>query len=245
MAARPAAKRPAGRPAEAPPRAVVRDLTRSGAELRIDWDVRTAYDFVFSLSGDAGHTDDLPAKDREWLVESRKTLQPDAQAGIADLFESELAIHAGVLVVEEPGVRTSADFVQLVADTSPRDLISALFTDDYHGVDVSQLIARAIAGDDSAFPELAEKLPEWNKEGRLELLRDPAMAKERIVNVLQAWQHPFSEIEPRVMAILERDYDVRAGDRERLAPADLIEATTGGLRYLPEAGISRVILGPS
>jgi hypothetical protein len=26
-----------------------------------------AYDFVFSLSGDAGSTDDLPAPDREWL----------------------------------------------------------------------------------------------------------------------------------------------------------------------------------
>jgi DNA-binding transcriptional ArsR family regulator len=245
MAARPAVRRPAGRPADAPLRPVVRDLTRGSASLRIDWDVRTPYDFVFSLSGDAGSTDDLPAKDREWLTASRKALEPEVQAGITDLFESELAIHAGVLLVEKPDVRTSADFVELVAGTSPRDLIGALFTDDYHGLDVSDLIARAIDGDETAIPSLADKLPEWNKKGRLEILRDPATAKKRIQRVLVAWQGQFAQIEPRVLAILERDYDSRAADRQRLAPSDLIETTTGGLRYLPEAGISRVILGPS
>ena len=63
--------------------------------------------------------------------------------------------------------------------------------------------------------------------------------------MLRAWQEPFAAIEPRVLAILERDYDGRADDRARLAPAELIETTTGGVRYLPEPGISRVILGPS
>src|SRR5205085_5681441 len=86
---------------------------------------------------------------------------------------------------------------------------------------------------------------EFHRKGRLELLRDPAGAKERILAVLRAWQPVFEAIEPRVAAILERDYDERAADRDRLAPADLIETTTGGVRYLPEPGISRVILGPS
>ena len=245
MAARPAVRRPTGRPVDDSPRPIVRDLTRGGVSFRVDWDVRTAYDFVFSLSGDAGSTDDLPAADREWLVASRKALDPDAQAGIADLFESELAIHAGVLLVDKRDVRTSADFVELVASTSPKELITALFSDSYHGPDVSDLIVRAIDGDETAFPALTEKLPEWNKKGRLEVLRDPAVAKERIVGVLRAWQTRFAEIEPRVLEILERDYDGRAADRERLSPSDLVETTTGGIRYLPEAGISRVVLGPS
>jgi len=228
-----------------PQRAIVRDLTRGGASLRIDWDVRTAYDFVFSLSGDAGATDDLPAPDREWLTTSRKALHPDAQAGIAALFESELAIHAGVLVVDQPDVRTSADFVELVAATPPVDLITALFADDYHEGDLSPLVTAAVRGDEEAMRTLEAKLPEWNKEGRLEILGNPKLAKDRIVMVLRAWQGKFAEIEPRVADILVRDYDGRAADRERLSPSDLIETTTGGLRYLPEAGISRVILGPS
>lgn len=245
MAARPAVRRAGGRPADAPARPIVRDLMRGGASFQIDWDVRTAYDFVFSLSGDAGSTDDLPAADRQWLVDSRKALHPDAQAGISALFESELAIHAGVLVVEAPDVRNSADFVELVAETPPETLLRALLADDYHGVDVSDLIDRAIAGDETAIPDLVEKLPDWNKHGRLELIQHPKLAKDRIVMVLRAWQTPFAAIEPRIGDILVRDYEGRAADRERLSPADLIETTTGGLRYLPEAGISRVILGPS
>lgn len=234
-----------GRPIDAPQRAIVRDLTRGGASYRIDWDVRTAYDFIFSLSGDAGATDDLPAADRVWLKDARAALDPEIQAGIRDLFESELAIHAGVLLVDEPDVRTSADFLGLVEATAPADLVGALLADESHDRELEDLLDRAIAGDVGAISDLSEKLPEWHRKGRLELLKDPAVAKDRILAVLRAWQAPFSTIESRVGSILERDYDDRAADRERLSPADLIETTTGGVRYLPEPGISRVILGPS
>jgi DNA-binding transcriptional ArsR family regulator len=245
MAARPATRRPVGRPADSPQRAIVRDLTRGGASFRIDWDVRTTYDFVFSLSGDAGSTDDLPAPDREWLATSRASLSEEVRAGIHDLFESELAIHAGVLLVDEPDVRTSAEFVKLLEDTTPADLVRSLMADDNHDTDIDALVDQAIDGDEAALASLVEALPDWHRKGRLELLRDPVLAKDRILMVLRAWQTVFAEIEPRILAILERDYDERAGDRTRLLAADLIEATTGGVRYLPEPGISRVVLGPS
>jgi DNA-binding transcriptional ArsR family regulator len=234
-----------GRLMDTPQRAIVRDLTRGGASFRIDWDVRPAYDFVFSLAGDAGATDDLPAPDREWLAAGRAGLSEAVRTGVKDLFESELAIHAGVLLVDEPDVRTSAQFVELVHDTSPADLVGALMADDSHDTDIEALIDRAIDGDRDALGALTEKLPDWNRQGRLELLGDPVEAKARILQVLEAWQTVFVTIEPRVAAILERDYDDRAADRERLGPTDLIEVTTGGVRYLPEPGISRVILGPS
>ncbi|MBA2720890.1 MAG: winged helix-turn-helix transcriptional regulator [Chloroflexi bacterium] len=245
MAARPATRRPTGRPADSPHRAIVRDLTRGSGTFRIDWDVRTAYDFVFSLSGDAGATDDLPAPDREWLTTRRAALSEEVRAGVKALFDSELAIHAGVLIVDQPDVRTSADFVELVGDTSPADLLRALMADDSHDDDVDALVDQAIDGDSGALVSLTEKLPDWNRQGRLELLGQPVAAKERILTVLRAWQIVFAEIEPRVLSILERDYDDRAADRDRLAPMDLIEVTTGGVRYLPEPGVSRVILGPS
>jgi DNA-binding transcriptional ArsR family regulator len=234
-----------GRPIDMPPRAMVRDLTGGGASFRIDWDVRSAYDFIFSLSGDAGSTDDLPATDRAWLTETRKSLPQDVQDAIQLLFESELAIHAGVILVDQPDVRTAADVVALVESTAPIDLAGALFAEDGHDPALASLIQRAIAGDPTALPELSEKLPDWNRKGRIELLRDPVVAKDRILTVLRAWQKPFSAIEPRILTILERDYDGRADDRTRFAPAELIETTTGGVRYLPEPGISRVVLGPS
>jgi DNA-binding transcriptional ArsR family regulator len=237
--------RPMGRTVDDAPRAIVRDLTRGAATYRIDWDVRTAFDFIFSLSGDAGRTDDLPAADRTWLAETREALPGQIRTGITDLFESELAIHAGVLLVDQPDVRTAADVVALVERLSPRDLLGALFAEEGRERGVDSLIDQALAGDTTVLDELAEQLPDYHKQGRLDLLRDPSAAWGQILDVLRAWQVPFSEIEPRVLSILERDYDDRATDRERLAPADLIETTTGGVRYLPEPGISRVILAPS
>lgn len=230
---------------DAVPRAIVRDLTRGAASYRIDWDVRTAFDFIFSLSGDAGSTDDLPAADRTWLSDSRQALPEDIQAEVKALFESELAIHAGVLLVDEPDVRTSADVVDLIAGLSPREILGPLFADEHRDAEIDELLDQAIGGDAGAIETLTVRLPDYHKKGRLELLRDPAAAKDRIVAVLRAWQVPFSGIEGRILAILERDYDDRAGDRERLIAADLIETTTGGVRYLPEPGISRVILAPS
>ncbi len=169
-------------------------MTRGGASFRIDWDVRTAYDFIFSLSGDAGSTDDLPAEDRTWLTDTRKALPQDVQDAIGLLFESELAIHAGVLLVDQPDVRTSADVVALVESTGPTDLVGALFAEDGHDPELADLIRRAIDGDPSALPALSEKLPDWNRKGRIELLRDPVVAKERILAVLRAWHSRSSSV---------------------------------------------------
>ena len=161
-----------GRPTDVPHRAIVRDLTRGGASVRIDWDVRSAYDFIFSLSGDAGSTDDLPALDRAWLTDTRASLAPDVQEAIESLFESELAIHAGVLLVDQLDVRTSADVVALVESTEPIDLVRALFAENGHDSELADVIQRAIGGDASALPELDEKLPDWNRKGRIELLTE-------------------------------------------------------------------------
>ena len=153
-----------------------------------------------------------PRRTEQWRLDSLKSLHADIQTGVQDLFESELAIHTGILLVDLPAIRTSADFVDLVAETSPHDLLNALFTDDYHDDDLNQLLSRAIDGDQSAAKELSGKLPDWQKKGRLALVKDAAGTHRRILAVLQAWQGKFSEIEPRVAAILERDYDGRAAN---------------------------------
>ena len=144
-----------GRPTDRPQRAMVRDLTRSDASYRIEWDVRTAYDFIFSLSGDAGSTDDLPAPDRAWLTETRKSMPADVQELIESLFKGELAIHAGVLLVDRPDARTSADAVALVESTSPIELVGAVFAEHGHDAELAGLIRRAIDGDSTVLPALS------------------------------------------------------------------------------------------
>ena len=111
MAARPATRttRPTReRTDDAPARSPVRDLTRGATTFRIDWDVRPAFDFVFSLSDDAASTDDLPAADREWLAKAKAAMPAPVRDATQRLFASELCINAAVLIVDRPNVRTSA-----------------------------------------------------------------------------------------------------------------------------------------
>lgn len=245
----------AGRPAtrhlrerrtpDAQVRAPVRDLTRGSQSFRIDWDVRPAYDFVFSLSGDAGSTDDLPAPDRTWLTDAKASLPADVQEAASRLFESEVAIHVAIVVVDRPAIRTADDVVAAVASTEPRDIIRAMFDESPHEPELAALVDRAMSGDSSALPALEETLPDYKREARLQILRQPEETVADLVAVLGAWAERFTPIESRVTAILERDYESRAADRANLAPAELIEQTTNGIRWLPEGGVKRVILAPS
>jgi DNA-binding transcriptional ArsR family regulator len=245
MAARPATRRRADRTLDERHRPAVRDLGRGSSSFTIEWDVRPAFDFLFSLSGEAGSTDDLPADDRRWLADARASLPEITRAGLTELFDSELCINAGVLLIDRPEVRTSADYIGLIAAAETRDVIRPILEEHQFGPGIEELVVRALDGDSTVFDALEEALPDWNRQGRMAILRDPSAAHHRIVDVLGSWQTKFMDIEPRVAEILERDYDGRSDERRTLAPVDLIESTTDGIRWLPEPSVRRVILGPS
>lgn len=245
MAARPATRTSLDRSVDAPARTPVRDLTRGATSFRIDWDVRPAYDFVFSLSRDAGETADLPAEDRAWLKTSRNSL-PDAVRDAAKrVFEDEICINAAVLLVDRPEVRTARDFVAAFADTTPSEVIKAVFEYSLREPDLASLIDRAIGGDEAAIVALEETMPEHKRHARLEIIRQPGETLTAMTDVLTAWADLFTPIEPRIAEILDRDYESRAADRATLSPSELIERTTGGIRWLPEAGVRRLVLAPS
>jgi DNA-binding transcriptional ArsR family regulator len=63
--------------------------------------------------------------------------------------------------------------------------------------------------------------------------------------VLDTWLPLYQEVEERVAGMLKRDVEERRADRASLDVTTLIERTTGGLRWFPEAGVRRVILAPS
>src|SRR5205085_3748500 len=95
------AGRPAARRSDPPARASVRDFA-GGAGFDVEWDVRPVYDFLFSLSGDAGSTEDLPQADRTWLKDARASLAQPVRAASAALFENEISIHVVSLAVDRP-----------------------------------------------------------------------------------------------------------------------------------------------
>jgi DNA-binding transcriptional ArsR family regulator len=246
MAARPATRHTRERQTpDLQVRAPVRDLNSGSASFAIDWDVRPVYDFVFSLSGDAGSTDDLPATDRKWLEDAKADLPAEVRDVAIRLFESEVAIHIAVVVVDRPALRTAGDVVAAISSSDPSDVIRAMANWSPREPDLTTLVDKALAGDRSALTALEETMPEYKRGERLQMIREPEKTVADLVSVLAAWAERFTPIESRVTAILERDYEARAADRATLAPVDLIERTTGGIRWLAEGGVKRVILAPS
>jgi DNA-binding transcriptional ArsR family regulator len=173
-------------------------------------------------------------------------MPPDVATPFKRLFESGICVHIAVIAVDRPKVRSAADLVAAVADTPYREVIRGVFDEGPHGEPpVTALIDRAMDGDESAFEALMAELPDYKREARIEVLREPQKNVADLLTVLEWWAGAFGKIEGRVTEIIERDYELRAADRETLAPVDLIERTTGGIRWLPETGVRRVILAPS
>jgi len=201
-------------------RAIVRDFSRpAAAPYQVEFDVRTVYDFVFSLSEEAGATDDLPAGDRAWLSEVKTSLRGRVSDAL-DLYDTHLCVVLAGLAVDRPEIRDAAAFI---------DLLGAL--DD--------------ASVAATLRELAEHDPTDTTDQDSAIYQEPAAIVAAARTVLREWLRPFQAIEGRVRAMIRRDADSRAGDRATLRPADLIERTTGGIRVLAEPGIRRIILAPS
>ena len=248
MVRSPARSRAIDQPAT-PARAIVRDFTRTaGAPYEVDFDVRTVYDFVFSLSDDAGSTDDLPAADRAWLDEAKTTLR--SRTGTAlELYGSELCVVLAALAIDRPEVRDAAGFADLIASVDAPTVVRAIVAEDLRDPDRRDLTESAMAGDQAAIDELLatladhyppDKLPRWGA-----IFREPESVVGPARLVLSEWVGLFQQVERRVGTMIRRDADARAGDIATLRPTDLIERTTGGIRWLAEPGIRRIILAPS
>ncbi|HEU4674150.1 MAG TPA: metalloregulator ArsR/SmtB family transcription factor [Candidatus Limnocylindrales bacterium] len=234
------------RPVMPPGRPAIRDLNRRHS-YAVEWDVRPAFDLVLSLSAEAGQTDDLPTRDREWLAAAKAGLR--AELGDAlELFASEFCTVLAIIALDRPEVRSAADFVALLDATDEPAIIRTLFFGD-RDTERQALVERAMNGDEAAVDELLRletdhRRPE-SREAIAALYRDPAAGVAAARTVLRAWLPRFEEVETRVAGMIDRDFAARAGDRASLDPTTLVERTTGGIRWLPEPGIRRVILAPS
>ena len=231
------------------PRAIVRDFSRSGAApYEVEFDIRTLYDFVFSLSDDAGSTDDLPATDRTWLSDAKTALR--ARTGPAlDLYGIELCVVLAGLAVDRPDVRDAAGMVALLDELDDAAIARSVVSDDLHDPERRRLAERAMAGDEAAIDVLVSSLADSHSPEKVarirSIYRDPTSIVASARKVLAEWLPLFQPIEGRIAAMIRRDVDARAGAIATLRPTDLIEATTGGIRWLAEPGIRRVILAPS
>lgn len=221
-------------------RAMLRDVG-AGATWAVAFDVRTAYDFTVSLAREVGEFDELPAEDRRWLQRSREALPQSMSA----LIENELAIFGAGLLIDHPEVNDAAGFVELLRHTSGTEFAGVVFADQLRDPEHRDEVLAALDGDAAARASLLTGWPEHKQDWIDRLLSDPDAVMGELVTLMATWLPLYQEIEPRVRTVIGRDVDLRADDRARLRPVELIEKTTAGVRWLSEPGVRRVVLAPS
>jgi DNA-binding transcriptional ArsR family regulator len=246
MAARPATRHPAAPTATRPSAAAnprVRDFSGSTSSFTITWDVRTVYDFLFSLNFDKDFPHDLLDVDRAWLTEARDALA-SAHPDDAALIDSEIGIMVAAVAVEHPELTTVDAFLDAFETLPTGTLLANIMCEFMRDPEVGELVTQAVEGDRAALTSLRDVLPE-HKAGFTALLDEPEATHRRLARILRTWAAAFAPIESRIRGYLERDQALRAADRGAYAGSELMERTTGGIRWLPEVGIRRVILAPT
>jgi DNA-binding transcriptional ArsR family regulator len=233
-----------------PNRALVRNMTGGPpapppTAPEVILEARSAIDFMVSLMLDTDS--DLLGEDRSWLETSRASLSDALRRDIARVLGDDakgIGWAMVTLIVEDPGVRSSADVVALAARIVARDLLAASCDSD-ETRDAGALAQRVLDGESNLRDQAVAACPEEGREVFARLLDDPYGELRALRRVLRAWRERFEPIEARVAAMEERDVAGRRADLGRLPLADFVEQATGGVRWVPEPGARRLYLSPS
>jgi len=229
-------------------RAIVRDFTRGGRPFDVTFDTRTAFDFLISLEIGKDDDRDLADEDHAWLKRARASLSAEQRAAVSECFgDDSVGVFHGLAdtLVDRPEVRDAASMVEAIERAGTRGVTRAMLVDNLQEQVPDAVIDRAIDGDAAAVAELQSSLHEYHRADFLTFLRNAESNVDRLTGVLRAWLPLFQQIEGRVADLQARDVAWRADDRATLDDGALIEKVTGGLRWLPDAQVSRVILSPS
>ena len=198
----------------------------------IEFDSRTAWDFMASMGiGDAPEHD-LVAVDREWLTTTRASLGDGRRASLDRLFGAKgIGIGDGLplLVEERQEVRSGADVVRFVEALPAAALVTSVIGDCLSGDAPDELIERASIGDAGAIAELEPSLcaPEAAVVLR-EFTADAAAGMRDLRQLVRTWLAAFAPIEERIARIHATDIASRRAAIAELPPEEAIEAITGG-----------------
>ncbi len=214
--------------------------------------VAARYDFLVSLALGGIDGADLPADDQRWLREARAGLPADVRAGVfvGNAEHEGMAHEVAGVVLDHREVRDAAELVAAIEAMLPHEVVRALLnrTHDAPQPGLEADVERALGGDREAIAAVEARMTSLGEGHALAplraILRDPIGTSERLHLALRAWLEPFQSVEERVGRVLERDVAARQADLARPA-TELIERTTGGIRFLADPSVRRVVLAPS
>jgi DNA-binding transcriptional ArsR family regulator len=231
-----------------PPRPKVRDHASRGTRIELDFDARTAYDFVVSLMVLPGNDAELLPEDVAWFERRRRGLEGGARQAVEECFgENALGSYGGIssIIVERPDIRSAADFGAAVDLLSDEELGRYIVRDVLCYAGAEALADPVLRGEPAARKEADALLDERQRAVLDTFLGNMSGQVRQLRAAIRAWLPMYQEIEPRVGQMIERDVAARRTERATLDPVAVIERTTGGLRWLPETSARRVIMAPT
>jgi DNA-binding transcriptional ArsR family regulator len=230
-------------------RPIVRELAGQAQRLDVVFDARTAYDFLIAIEahGEKEHENDLLAQDAGWRERASESLSAQVKADIEAYFGEHslgLPYTLPAMVVENPEVTDAASLVKLLRAMPREKLASRLIGGMLSKYNVQDLSGDIIAGDTDALDTACEPYDQDHRDKLAAFVANRDEELERMLGILDAWLPLYREVEPRVAKMLKRDVAGRQAERAQYESnlPELIEKTTGGLRWFPEGGVRRVIL---
>jgi DNA-binding transcriptional ArsR family regulator len=230
-------------------RPIVRELAGQALRLDVVFESRTAYDFLISITGHAEneHENDLLAQDATWRERAAGQLSAEVKADIETYFGDHslgLPYSLPMLVLENPEVTDAASFVKALHAMPSEKLASRLVGGMLSKYSAQDLSGDIVAGDADALDTACEPFDQEHRDKLTAFVANRDEELRRMLGVLDAWLPLYQEVEPRVAKMLKRDVAARQTERAQYDGnvPELIERTTGGLRWYPEGGVRRVIL---
>lgn len=224
------------------------DVRRSSlpAPVRVRIDAAPAYELVLSMSVAASGADTTIAR-------SLHHAAPELAADVARFASSDwMWAHLMTVVAESPAPRDAASFFAHLESLPAREVLRLLvgyYVRWFRRMASTALMDAAIARDPIAIRDLLASSqpddPAWQRSLRSRLEAGPSRTKEDLVRLVQGWDET---VFTPVLLPAQRRLKSAASLRRRSLSARTaheVVAAFAGWDYVPEPGITRVLVVPS
>ena len=231
----------------------IKGLAAPPPSVTLDVDWGTGYELVLGIRMlvDRDEEAGTYAVGPDWFRRTRD-VAGDALLDAIDSYSGGHEILFGYLlaiVASAPSPR-SAESVVTTLEQTPADELRRIQLGErlttYRGEVATETIVAAAAGERGAERALLDGCLDWQRAPYEHVLSlDADEAKHLLVTACAGWhERVLGPVERDTARVLRRSARAARALADRLPAEDVIDATTRGIRYAPEAGIRRIVLAP-
>jgi DNA-binding transcriptional ArsR family regulator len=226
------------------------DLTSKTQGLRVRVDPSPVYDMLAGLFVADNWTAERGFEvDRRWVQQARAALGPALRPDLR-LFVRERGFIWGIasLLEDRPG-SSIPEFLRLVASLPPAALVERILTAPRAARAAAPLLRELLrTRKDGVLREFLAAYPDDYEPARVRELvtSPPGEIQQRLLRLLRSFYGKvYQDEEDRILALLRADAEAKTAMLAVFQPEEVIERATGGLAFVPDAEIVRVVLAPS